>query len=183
MKIYTKKGDTGFTSLYGGGQFSKDDVRIEAYGTIDELNAHLGLLIDQNDWKVQNDTLRSIQARLFEVGANLATAPGHALPFPDMGQREIIPMELEIDKMESILAPLTNFILPGGHLDVSVCHICRTVCRRAERKVVSLSKIAEVQPSIIVYLNRLSDYLFVLARSLAKHHGISEVKWSAQEVT
>ena len=183
MKIYTKKGDTGFTSLYGGGHFSKDDVRIEAYGTVDELNAHLGLLIDQNSWKLQNATLRNIQARLFDVGANLATAPGHALPFPDIGEKETADIEFEIDKMEGTLTPLANFILPGGHHDISTCHICRTVCRRAERRVVTLSKISEVQPGIIIYLNRLSDYLFVLARSLAKHHGISEVKWSASNAT
>lgn len=180
MKIYTKKGDTGFTSLYGGGQFSKDDVRIEAYGTIDELNAHLGLLIDQNGWKAQNVTLRNIQARLFELGANLATAPGHDLPFPNIGERETADIELEIDKMEGTLEPLSNFILPGGHADISICHICRTVCRRAERRVVTLSKLAIIQPGIVVYLNRLSDYLFVLARCLALYRGISEVKWSSK---
>jgi cob(I)alamin adenosyltransferase len=181
MKIYTKKGDGGLNSLYGGGQFSKDDIRIEAYGTIDELNAHLGLLIDQNRWKAPNGFLLVIQARLFDIGANLATRPGHALPFENMDGQDTRELEVEIDELEESLPSLANFILPSGHPDISLCHICRTVCRRAERRVVTLSKESEVDPQIIVFLNRLSDYLFVLARSMAKYSEIEEVKWSAKK--
>ncbi len=176
MKIYTKKGDDGSTSLFGGTRLSKDDARIEAYGTVDELNAFLGQLADQVGADVQIE-LRQIQSLLFNLGACLATVQGKEsparLPSPD----DTAMLEDRIDEMESGLPDLRNFILPGGHPTVSAAHICRTVCRRAERRVVHLSNAVPVDPAIVVYLNRLSDYLFVLGRKLASDVGASEVPW------
>ena len=175
MKIYTKKGDKGTTSLFGGGVFKKDYVRIEAYGTLDELNAHIGHLRDLTE--IQIPALTSIQNQLFNIGANLATKPGAKLPFPDLDKSIIAALELEIDQMEESLEALTNFILPGGHPQVSWCHICRTVCRRAERRLVTLANEEEIDQVAIIYLNRLSDYLFVLARTIASRLGVKEVLW------
>lgn len=177
MKIYTKRGDQGKTSLFGGGDYSKDYIRIEAYGTLDELNAFIGYLRDLGQITDQDAQLLSIQNQLFNLGANLATKPGNALPFSLLDGSEVHGIEQKIDQMEEQLETLKTFILPGGHPQVSWCHICRTVCRRAERRVVTLATEEEIDPGLIIYLNRLSDYLFVLARTLTVVHGVREIKW------
>ena len=169
MKIYTRTGDDGTTGLLSGRRVSKADARLEAYGTVDELNACLGLLFDQPAAAPHQLLLQTIQERLFTIGAHLALdAPAAApRPLPDLHLADIEQLELEMDRLSETLPPLRHFILPGGHPGVSVCHLARTVCRRAERQVVGLSAVAAVEPEIIRYLNRLSDYLFVLGRALA----------------
>lgn len=181
MKIYTKKGDAGKTSLFGGGLFPKDYIRIEAYGTMDELNAYLGHLRDQLSEGHDSGLLLKIQNLLFNLGANLATKPGKTPPFPELDHKFIEELEQEIDRMDLDLPPLQNFILPGGHPAISLCHICRTVCRRAERRLVSLSNLESVDAGAIIYLNRLSDYLFVLSRNIALQKGVNEVTWQGLE--
>ena len=175
MKIYTKKGDQGTTSLFGGGLFRKDYIRIEAYGTLDELNAFIGHLRDMTG--SQFPILSLVQNQLFNLGANLATKPGNKMPFPNLHENMITDLEVEIDRMEEGLNPLQNFILPVGHPQISWCHVCRTVCRRAERRVVTLANEEEIDEAAIIYLNRLSDYLFVLARTIAHGLDVKEVIW------
>lgn len=178
MKIYTKTGDTGTTALLGGKRVSKSDIRIEAYGTVDELNAYVGLLKDQEINGPRSGFLKIIQEKLFVMGASLATVPGKdKVKKPDIYQEDISALESEIDAMDSQLVPLTKFILPGGHQVVSFCHIARTVCRRAERCVVALQEEEEVKDNVIQYLNRLSDYFFVLGRLIAKEMNVEEVTW------
>jgi cob(I)alamin adenosyltransferase len=179
MKIYTKTGDTGETGLFGGKRVSKDDLRVDAYGTVDELNAFIGLLNDAASANTPvNNLLLDIQCRLFGLGAHLATDPDSEFKVdPDILLEDIIALENAMDNMDQSLAPLRNFILPGGHTTVSICHICRTVCRRAERLVVHLSREAVVDAMALSYLNRLSDYFFVLARHLAVQYGVQEVVW------
>lgn len=183
MKIYTKGGDKGETSLYGGRRISKDDLRIEAYGTIDELNAHVGHLIsvlgDGNDERIAE--LLEIQNRLFTVGANLASDPQKEMPTPDLFESDIEILELAMDAMDATLDPLRAFVLPGGSVANSVAHICRTVARRAERRIISLSNESEVNPLLIKYVNRLSDYFFVVSRFIAKRLGHSETEWVARK--
>lgn len=178
MKIYTKTGDIGETSLFGGKRVTKNELRIEAYGTVDELNSWIGLLRDiQTDNEVR-DLLKQIQDRLFTLGAELAADPDRKnLKKPDLQEGDIELLEKAIDKMDGCLEPLKNFILPGGHKYVSYCHIARTVCRRAERLTVALHQVAPIDPLIIKYLNRLSDYLFTLARKMARDLGAEEVMW------
>jgi len=178
MKIYTKRGDLGKTSLFGGGDFDKDDIRIEAYGTLDELNSFLGLLRDNTEYKLQDTAILRIQSRIFDIGANLATKPGHDLPMPNLPAEEIDFIEKQIDHMDHDLEPLKNFILPGGHNSVSLCHVCRTVCRRAERRIVSLARKSEIDGNVNIYLNRLSDYFFTLARTLSSYHKAEEIRWT-----
>ncbi len=177
MKIYTKKGDSGMTSLFGGMRLSKSDIRIEAYGTIDELNSFIGLLIAEiiND-DINNKLLR-IQKRLFDIGAILATNPDKPELIRPFNENEITFLEEEIDSMESELEPLKNFILPSGSKIISLTHIARTVCRRAERRIVAIPDEEKRYILIIKYINRLSDYLFVLSRKLAKDSGIQENIW------
>lgn len=178
MKIYTKKGDTGETSLIGGTRVSKYHIRVEAYGTVDELNVCIGLVSDQNIGEDTVHTLRQIQDRLFTIGASLASDPDTSnMTIPDLKESDVTMLELEIDNMEKELTPLKNFILPGGHTTVSFCHLARVVCRRAERIVTSLADANEVHPLIIKYLNRLSDYLFVLARKFSHDLGVGEIEW------
>lgn len=178
MKIYTKTGDTGTTALLGGKRVSKSNTRIEAYGTVDELNAYIGLLRDNTTTPARAAFLKNIQEILFVMGSNLATSPGKdKVRKPDFDKEDIRALEQEIDEMESQLAPLTKFILPGGHQVVSFCHLARTVCRRAERCVVLLQEEEKVEADIIQYLNRLSDYLFVLGRLLAKELNVEEITW------
>ncbi|MCB0666265.1 MAG: cob(I)yrinic acid a,c-diamide adenosyltransferase [Saprospiraceae bacterium] len=181
MKIYTKKGDAGKTSLFGGGIYSKDYIRIEAYGTIDELNANLGYLRDQLLNEHDSNLILRIQNLLFNIGANLATKPGKSPPFPALDPGFTLELESEIDRMDLELAPLQNFILPGGHPVVSWCHVCRTMCRRAERRLVTLATQESVDSGAIIYLNRLSDYLFVLGRNIARQKGVKEVTWQGLE--
>lgn len=182
MKIYTKKGDKGRTSLLGGTRVSKSDDRLNAYGTIDELNSVLGLVSDLeiNDQRVS--FLRQIQTRLFTVGSSLAAETTRAKDFkPDLISEDISALELAIDQMNEDLPPMKNFILPGGHQLVSTSHIARTVCRRAERLVIKLSEKEDIEEIIIQYLNRLSDYLFVLARKQGFELGVSEIPWRPRD--
>ena len=178
MKIYTKTGDEGITSLLGGLRVPKSDLRIDAYGTVDELNSYLGLLRDQEVNGKRADFLKEIQDRLFTLGADLATVPGKdKVKKPDLHVEDIEQLEQEMDRMDLELPPLTAFILPGGHQSVSFCHLARTVCRRTERIVVELASYEQVNPLVIQYLNRLSDYLFVLGRKMAAELEVDEVTW------
>lgn len=178
MKIYTKTGDQGITSLLGGVRVPKSDLRIDAYGTIDELNSYLGLLRDQEVNQKRADFLKEIQDRLFTIGADLATVPGKdKVKKPDLHKEDVEQLEQEMDIMDAQLPMLTAFILPGGHQSVSFCHLARTVCRRSERIVVELASLEPVSELVIQYLNRLSDYLFVLGRKMAQELEVEEVTW------
>lgn len=185
MKIYTKTGDTGTTALFGGTRVPKHHIRIESYGTIDELNSHIGLLRDQKINQSHRLFLTNIQEKLFTVGAILATDPEKAilkngkerLNIPKISQTDVETLEKEIDLMDAQLPPMTHFVLPGGHPTVSTCHIARCVCRRAERLAVALMEISPFQDTTLTYLNRLSDYLFVLARKLTYELQAEEIKW------
>ena len=185
MKIYTKTGDTGTTALFGGTRVPKDHARIESYGTVDELNSYIGLIRDQEMKQHYKDILIEIQDRLFTVGAILATPPEKEVlkngqkRLQNLGiiESDIELLEKEIDTMEDSLPQMTHFVLPGGHTTVSYCHIARCVCRRAERLAVHLSHNEPVADIAIKYLNRLSDYLFVLARKLSKDLTADEVQW------
>ncbi len=185
MKIYTKTGDKGQTSLYGGTRVPKYHLRIEAYGTVDELNAHIGLLKDQKIGENTAKTLLKIQNELFTLGAMLATPPEkemlkngkERLNIPKISAPEIAYLENEIDVMQQSLPQMTHFVLPGGHQTVSFCHIARCVCRRAERLTVHLNDNEQVNELIIMYLNRLSDFLFVLARKLTYDNQVEEIPW------
>lgn len=176
-KIYTKTGDKGKTGLFGGSRVSKDDIRIEAYGTVDELNAFIGHLADHLEDQSLIDFLIDLQSQLFNVGSILATDPEKPELRMDFDEKHTKSLEEQIDQMQSSLEPLKNFILPGGHSTVSLCHIIRTVCRRAERRTVSLSEVASIDLEVLIFLNRLSDYFFVLARHLAKELNVQEIKW------
>lgn len=185
MKVYTKTGDKGTTALFGGTRVPKDHIRIESYGTVDELNSHIGLIRDQDMNPHYKKILVEIQDRLFTVGAMLATPPekemlkNGELRLKNLGltETDIELLENEIDSMEAELPQMTHFVLPGGHTTVSYCHIARCVCRRAERLSVHLSHNEPVSDIAIKYLNRLSDYLFVLARKLSSDLHAEEVKW------
>jgi cob(I)alamin adenosyltransferase len=182
MKIYTKTGDSGDTSLLGGKRVPKSHIRIDAYGTVDELNAFLGLLKDQEINRSRRSLLKEIQDRLFTVGATLATESGMTkVKKPDIMDEDILALEREIDLMDETLEPLKNFILPGGHVSVSIAHLARTVCRRAERCVVLLHEGEHIDGKIIQYLNRLSDYLFVLGRKMAQELKIEETTWAPRD--
>ncbi|MBE2245855.1 MAG: cob(I)yrinic acid a,c-diamide adenosyltransferase [Candidatus Competibacteraceae bacterium] len=178
MKIYTKTGDKGTTALMGGVRVSKHHPRIEAYGTIDELNSWLGLIKDQPIPESSKQDLLIIQYRLFEAGSLLAAEPGNTkIWVPEIKLDAISQLENSIDLMEQSLPPLQNFILPGGHPASSYTHIARCVCRRAERLVVQVADSEQVPSEILVFLNRLSDYLFVLARFISAHFGADEIPW------
>lgn len=185
MKIYTKTGDEGTTALFGGTRVPKHHIRIESYGTVDELNSHIGLIRDQEMNVLYKDVLAEIQDRLFTVGAILATPPEKEtlkngtprLNINRISEEDIIFLENEIDAMNEVLPPMTHFVLPGGHTTVSYCHVARCVCRRAERLSVHLNDIEPVDSAVLKYLNRLSDYLFVLARKLSHDLNAEEVKW------
>jgi cob(I)alamin adenosyltransferase len=178
FKIYTKTGDDGTTGLFGGARVPKYDLRIESYGTVDELNSYIGLIRDQHLSDATIQVLLEIQDRLFTVGAILAVQPGKEnLSVPSLFIDDIELLEKQIDLMDGQLEPMKHFILPGGHTTVSYIHIARCVCRRAERLVVHLSVENKVDDLIIKYLNRLSDYLFTLARFEAKNLGASEQPW------
>ncbi|HTF18968.1 MAG TPA: cob(I)yrinic acid a,c-diamide adenosyltransferase [Chryseolinea sp.] len=178
MKIYTRTGDEGSTALFGGSRVSKADLRIDAYGTIDELNAFLAVVRDQEVNKKREHLLVHIQERLFTIGSMLATVPGNTtVKIPRLVDGDAESLEEAIDQMEAHLQPLRNFVLPGGHVSISHCHVARTVCRRAERKIVLLNQTETVDPLVIKYMNRLSDYLFVLARTIAAELEIVETPW------
>ncbi len=180
FKIYTKTGDEGQTALFGGKRLPKSHLRIECYGTVDELNSFIGLVRDCTDDGHIRAVLFEIQNRLFDLGANLSTDPAKNLPIPSLTQSDLQLLENEIDAMEETLPSLKNFILPGGHLTVSHCHVARCVCRRAERLVVALNMDEPVSPEVLKYLNRLSDFLFVLARKLGQNLGANEVVWKGR---
>ena len=177
FKIYTKTGDQGETGLFGGRRLPKSHIRIETYGTVDELNSYLGVLRDSIDSAPTRDLLKEIQDRLFAVGADLASDPDKNLTTPDVTEEDIERLEKEIDAMDEVLPPLKNFILPGGNLASSYCHVARCVCRRAERLAVALNMSESVDPLVMKYLNRLSDFLFTLARKISFDAGAEEVPW------
>jgi cob(I)alamin adenosyltransferase len=185
MKVYTKTGDAGTTALFGGDRVPKHHIRIESYGTVDELNSYIGLIRDQQISQNHKEVLVEVQDRLFTVGAILATPPEKEVlkngekRLKNLGllDSDITLLEEQIDRMEDSLPPMTHFVLPGGHTTVSYCHIARCVCRRAERLATHLNEIEEIEPLVLQYLNRLSDYLFVLARKLSDELGADEVKW------
>ncbi len=178
MKIYTKTGDEGLTSLFGGKRVSKSDLRIDTYGTIDELNSWIGVLRDQEINKKRITRLVEIQDRLFTIGSILATEPGNTkVKIPSLSERDVTFLESEMDEMETLLQPMRFFVLPGGHVSISWGHVARTVCRRAERLVIALHLLEKVDPLVIKYLNRLSDYLFVLCRMMTQELGVEETPW------
>lgn len=185
MKIYTKTGDKGTTALFGGTRVPKHHIRIESYGTVDELNSYIGLLRDQDTDSATKKFLTTIQDRLFTIGSILATDPEKAklkngkqrLQIPQLQEADIEALEQAMDKMEEQLPAMTHFILPGGHQSVSFCHIARCVCRRAERLSTALYDIEAFDDKVLIYLNRLSDYLFVLARKLSKDLKAEEIQW------
>ncbi|MEN1784857.1 MAG: cob(I)yrinic acid a,c-diamide adenosyltransferase [Bacteroidota bacterium] len=179
MKIYTKTGDRGTTALFTGTRVPKYDSRIEAYGTLDELNAWLGLLRDQPIGTSYKEAIIHIQEKLFTLGAILATEPqkDHRLKISRIEEADLHFLEQAMDAMNENLPPMTNFILPGGHTTVSYCHVARTICRRAERMIVHLHEHEPVPETVLAFINRLSDYLFVLGRALTKDLNAEETKW------
>jgi cob(I)alamin adenosyltransferase len=178
MKIYTKTGDKGQTALIGGTRVPKHHLRIESYGTVDELNSYIGLIRDQDITGQHKELLKEIQDRLFTIGASLAADPEKSkMKIPDLHEADIELLEKEIDRMNEELPELRHFILPGGSNAVSFCHIARCVCRRAERLSVHLSEDSFVEEKVVIYLNRLSDYLFTLARKIGIEQQITENNW------
>ncbi len=180
MKIYTKTGDAGKTSLIGGTKVLKNDPRIEAYGTVDELNSYIGVVSDHCDEEHAKNILKEIQDRLFTIGSELACDPGKEtkMRIPDLHESDIELLEKEMDKMDAELPQMKNFILPGGMPAVSFMHVARCVCRRAERRCVNLKENdSKVEPMIIKYLNRLSDYLFMLSRYTGMKNNAPEIIW------
>lgn len=184
MKIYTKTGDKGTTALFTGKRVPKHHIRIESYGTLDELNSWLGLIRDQAIAPHYQEILAQIQDKLFTLGAILATEPSkdNRLKIPRINVEDSALLEQEMDKMSDVLPPMTHFILPGGHTTVSYCHVARTVCRRAERMIALLHEEAPLPDTVLAYVNRLSDYLFVLARKLSKDLNAKEVKWIPEKL-
>lgn len=178
MKIYTKTGDEGMTSLFGGKRLSKAALRIDTYGTVDELNSWVGVLRDHDVHSRRKEILLAIQDRLFTIGSMLATEPGNTkVRIPSLWDDDVLFLEQQIDTMDTMLPPMRSFVLPGGHPSVAFTHVARTVCRRAERLVIALHQSETVDPLVIKYLNRLSDYLFVLARMTAQDLNIEEAPW------
>lgn len=190
MKIYTKTGDKGETSLFGGNRVKKYNLRIDAYGTVDELNSYIGLIRDQKIDQKSFDVLIKIQNELFTLGAMLATPPDkeklksgkERLQIEKISNEDIVFLENEMDFMNTSLKEMTHFILPGGHPTVSFCHIARCICRRAERITVELNENEIVNKNVLIYLNRLSDYLFVLARKLTVDNHAVEIPWISKKV-
>jgi len=178
MKIYTKTGDQGQTSLLGGTRVPKHHLRIEAYGNLDELNSAIGLLRDSIPNRNHEAVLVEIQDRIFTLGSHLASDPEKSkVKIPDISDTDILFLEIGMDAFNETLPEMRNFILPGGHTAVSVCHIARCICRRAERSIVHLSEHSYVESIVIQYVNRLSDYLFVLGRKLAQETDAIETPW------
>lgn len=190
MKIYTKTGDKGTTALFGGTRVPKYHLRIESYGTVDELNSYIGLIRDQDIDNLTKEALTRIQNELFTLGAMLATPPEketlksgkERLNIPKINEASISFLETEIDNMNDTLPPMTHFVLPGGHQTVSFCHVARCVCRRAERLSVALNDEEGIDNNVLMYLNRLSDYLFVLARKLTQTLQAEEIKWIPEKL-
>ncbi|MEO5675748.1 MAG: cob(I)yrinic acid a,c-diamide adenosyltransferase [Chitinophagales bacterium] len=178
MKIYTRKGDAGTTQLIGGTRVPKHHLRIESYGTVDELNSWLGLIRDSFNDDHSKQMLKDIQDRLFTLGSRLASDPDASrMQLPDMSEEDVTKLENEMDSMNEAIPELKSFVLPGGNTANSICHIARCVCRRAERLASQLNEQRETEPLILKYLNRLSDYLFVLARYISFISGSEEIAW------
>lgn len=180
LKIYTKTGDLGKTSLIGGTKVPKSHLRIETYGTVDELNSHIGLVSDLISDQHSKDILKEIQDRLFTIGSSLACDPEKEplMKMPDLKESDIVLLEKEIDAMNDVLPPMKFFVLPGGHVAISTAHVTRCVCRRAERLCVNMQEHELfVDPLVIKYLNRLSDYLFVLSRYIGHLLQVAEIPW------
>ncbi|MEN0055913.1 MAG: cob(I)yrinic acid a,c-diamide adenosyltransferase [Mucilaginibacter sp.] len=178
MKIYTKTGDKGFTSLIGGTRVAKHHLRIESYGTVDELNSYIGLIRDQDIAVHDKEVLKQIQDRLFTIGSLLAADPERSkMVIPDLHMTDVELLEQEMDNMNEHLPELRHFILPGGSNTISFCHIARCICRRAERITVHLAEESTVDEKVNIYLNRLSDYLFTLARKIGNDGKIPENQW------
>lgn len=185
FKIYTKTGDKGQTSLIGGTRLPKHHIRIEAYGTVDELNSHIGLLRDVVEEKHTFDLLISVQDRLFTIGSHLAADPekylsentGNKMVLPPIYEEDVVVLEKAIDEINENVPEMKSFVLPGGHVFVSYCHIARCVCRRAERAVLRLAENEKVEEIHAKYLNRLSDYLFMLSRKLTQDLKATEIPW------
>ncbi len=183
FKIYTKTGDKGSTSLIGGVRVPKNHIRIESYGTVDELNSYLGMVNDMAANEKLSGWLREIQDRLFTIGSVLATNPDKEvkMKLPDVHDEDVVWLEQRIDEMNEVLPEMRSFIIPGGNLASSTCHVARCVCRRAERICVGMQEQQEYVPELIVrYLNRLSDFLFVLARYIAHTNGAEDLPWRAR---
>lgn len=181
MKIYTKRGDAGQTSLFGGRKVMKDEIRIEAYGTVDELNSIIGMILTYHLSEKGASTLKEIQHQLFILGADLATPQDKKTKIERIGNAEISFLETSIDALDEKLSPLKNFILPGGSPAGASLHMARTVCRRAERRTVSLKKNEPISDDCIIYLNRLSDFLFVLARFENQTENVAETPWISKK--
>ena len=175
MKIYTKKGDDGTTGLIGGVRVPKYHIRVESYGSVDELNSHIGLL--RSMITEDSELLGQIQDRLFTLGSALASAPGSRMVLPGLEENDVLVLEQDIDRMSAELPELKNFVLPGASSTGAQAHVARCVCRRAERLVVHLAENEEIDPMIVKYLNRLSDHLFTLARYLDQASGATEILW------
>jgi cob(I)alamin adenosyltransferase len=179
FKVYTKTGDSGTTGLIGGTRVPKHHLRLEAYGTVDELNSYIGLIRSHDIEAKSKEILLQIQNKLFLIGSRLATDDEKS----DMKEKlpiveaDILLLENEMDRMDEELPELTNFVLPGGSLANGFCHVARTVCRRAERRAIQLSNDVEINPLLLKYLNRLSDYLFILSRKVLLDVGVDEIKW------
>ena len=178
MKIYTKSGDKGSTSLVSGRRVYKDEILLEAYGTVDELNSFVGLLGAEEIGKDLSEQFLKIQNRLFNIGSLLAKDGFEMGDYPSIEENDIVEIESWIDKMTSSLVPLTNFILPSGSRAIALAHVCRTICRRGERRVVAIEDKVESIDRIIRYLNRLSDYFFTCSRYIAHCDEIEEITWS-----
>lgn len=177
FKIYTKTGDSGETSLYGGKRLSKSDIRIESYGTVDELNSYMGLIRSQIKEGAHSEVINAIQNRLFTIGSILASDPDKEMPTPDLLASDVELLEKDMDRMDVDLPALKTFILPGADVLSSHVHVARCICRRAERRVIALQTEEEVPAIVVIYLNRLSDYLFMLSRSIAHEAGAEEIPW------
>lgn len=180
LKIYTKTGDLGKTSLIGGTKVAKSHIRIETYGTVDELNSYIGLVSDHISDSHAKNTLKEIQDRLFTIGSSLACDPEKEplMKMPDLKESDITLLEQQIDAMNELLPPMKFFVLPGGHVAISTTHVARCVCRRAERLCVNMQEHELfVDPLVIKYLNRLSDYLFVLSRYIGHLLQVAEIPW------
>lgn len=177
--VYTRTGDAGITSLVGGTRVPKTHIRLEAYGTVDELNAHLGLLATYLTDEYDRNCILRVQHTLFAVGAQLATDASQPVSGqqPAVSQTQVEALEQEIDRVDSLLPPLRAFVLPGGGRGAAQCHVCRTVCRRAERRILALAQEVAVPPELTAYMNRLSDYLFVLSRKLNQDEKKGEIIW------
>ena len=178
--VYTKTGDKGMTSLVGGTRVPKTHIRLEAYGTVDELNSNLGLLVTYLSDERDKNFLKQVQDKLFAVGSHLATDREKtglkAASIIDW--KEVETMESEIDRLDGLLPPLSAFVLPGGSRGAAVCHVCRTVCRRSERRILALAQQVDIATELLAYVNRLSDYLFVLSRKINQEEGKDEIIWN-----